>query len=241
MRCDRTISWLSALRLGLTSLLLPLVLVPAPAEAVVVSSTPTLPALGSSFTSTTGIGCFPLAGVCASPGRLTFGASTSSFNFSGQDIVSNVTYIGVLTDLANTPIGPLTLTGTIEQEVLGRTFSTETGTWTTELTSLSLSGPVLGDTLTVALDTSHTSSGTTSIVPVGDGTFRIDSFFDVFVELTLDGVPPLTVNRGPLELVLSPVAAVPEPSTWAMMILGFAGIGFMNFFRRKSKPSLMAI
>jgi hypothetical protein len=33
--------------------------------------------------------------------------------------------------------------------------------------------------------------------------------------------------------------AVPEPSTWAMMILGFAGIGFMGY-RRKSKPSLMA-
>jgi hypothetical protein len=34
-------------------------------------------------------------------------------------------------------------------------------------------------------------------------------------------------------------AAVPEPSTWAMMILGFAGIGFMAY-RRKSKPALMA-
>jgi hypothetical protein len=33
-------------------------------------------------------------------------------------------------------------------------------------------------------------------------------------------------------------AAVPEPSTWAMMILGFAGIGFMAY-RRKSKPALM--
>jgi hypothetical protein len=35
------------------------------------------------------------------------------------------------------------------------------------------------------------------------------------------------------------VAAVPEPSTWAMMILGFAGIGFMAC-RRKSKLALMA-
>jgi hypothetical protein len=34
-------------------------------------------------------------------------------------------------------------------------------------------------------------------------------------------------------------AAVPEPSTWAMMILGFAGVGFMAY-RRKSKPTLMA-
>jgi outer membrane lipase/esterase len=29
------------------------------------------------------------------------------------------------------------------------------------------------------------------------------------------------------------VATVPEPSTWAMMILGFAGIGFMAYRRRK--------
>ena len=33
--------------------------------------------------------------------------------------------------------------------------------------------------------------------------------------------------------------AVPEPSTWAMMLLGFAGLGFMAY-RRKSKPALMA-
>jgi hypothetical protein len=39
--------------------------------------------------------------------------------------------------------------------------------------------------------------------------------------------------------IIAEVAAVPEPSTWAMMILGFAGIGFMAY-RRKSKPALMA-
>jgi hypothetical protein len=33
--------------------------------------------------------------------------------------------------------------------------------------------------------------------------------------------------------------SVPEPSTWAMMLLGFAGVGFMAY-RRKSKPALMA-
>jgi hypothetical protein len=31
------------------------------------------------------------------------------------------------------------------------------------------------------------------------------------------------------------VAAIPEPSTWAMMILGFAGLGFMAY-RRKTRP-----
>jgi hypothetical protein len=32
------------------------------------------------------------------------------------------------------------------------------------------------------------------------------------------------------------VASVPEPSTWAMLLLGFAGIGFMAY-RRKAKPA----
>ena len=35
------------------------------------------------------------------------------------------------------------------------------------------------------------------------------------------------------------VNAVPEPSTWAMLILGFAGIGFMAY-RRKSRPAALA-
>jgi hypothetical protein len=39
--------------------------------------------------------------------------------------------------------------------------------------------------------------------------------------------------------VFTPVSPVPEPATWAMMLLGFAGIGFMAY-RRKSKPALMA-
>ena len=44
---------------------------------------------------------------------------------------------------------------------------------------------------------------------------------------------------GTIETFSIEVAAVPEPSTWAMMILGFAGVGFMAY-RRNSKPTLMA-
>jgi len=50
--------------------------------------------------------------------------------------------------------------------------------------------------------------------------------------ITNDGYAPVTVAA---------VAAVPEPSTWAMMIvglIGFAGTGFMAR-RRKNKPALM--
>jgi hypothetical protein len=40
--------------------------------------------------------------------------------------------------------------------------------------------------------------------------------------------------------VFTLAAAVPEPSTWAMMILGFAGIGFMAY-RRRGQPSLRLV
>jgi len=49
----------------------------------------------------------------------------------------------------------------------------------------------------------------------------------------------LTATLTGFEISDPSVGAVPEPSTWAMMILGFAGIGFMAY-RRKSKPALMA-
>ena len=48
--------------------------------------------------------------------------------------------------------------------------------------------------------------------------------------------------------LITVTAAVPEPSTWAMMLLGFMGIGFMAYRRRASfrlfashKPSTKAL
>jgi hypothetical protein len=50
-----------------------------------------------------------------------------------------------------------------------------------------------------------------------------------------NGIDVLTYAQAGLPIA----GGVPEPSTWAMMILGFAGVGFMAY-RRKSKPALMA-
>jgi hypothetical protein len=58
---------------------------------------------------------------------------------------------------------------------------------------------------------------------------------DAFVtELTFASAGNFTGEMDPI------TAAVPEPSTWAMMLLGFAGVGFMAY-RRKSKPALIAV
>jgi hypothetical protein len=55
-----------------------------------------------------------------------------------------------------------------------------------------------------------------------------------FVDPTFT-IDPRTFDIGELDLIFSSnIGAVPEPSTWAMMILGFAGVGLTAYRRRKS-------
>jgi hypothetical protein len=53
------------------------------------------------------------------------------------------------------------------------------------------------------------------------------------------GYSPYTGSTGPISASVV-IEAVPEPSTWAMMILGFAGIGFMAY-RRRGQPSFRPV
>jgi hypothetical protein len=78
-----------------------------------------------------------------------------------------------------------------------------------------------------------------------DGSFPISyetvlfahDLFGIGVYSALDSEQTsISSGGGPngLGLVQLAAAAVPEPSTWAMMILGFAGIGAVTYRRRKS-------
>jgi hypothetical protein len=128
------------------------------------------------------------------------------------------------------PIGSFTLSGTVDFEVLGRGSDTDTGTWDTEITLLSLTGALpIGGTLTATLGSSP-STGTTTIEELARKEFLITSFFDVFMDLSL---PPLSTSVGPI-----PVEAVgvPEPAAWAMMLLGFAGL--RAAWRRRARAAL---
>jgi hypothetical protein len=50
-----------------------------------------------------------------------------------------------------------------------------------------------------------------------------------------DAGPPLAFRVDGLQGFAAPV---PEPSTWAMMILGFLGVGFVAYRRKQSGPAL---
>ena len=201
------------------------------ALAAVISGTPTLPLLGVPYSSATGVGCFPTAGFCITAGSLTFTAlSSNHFNMPGEDLTMQASYTGTLTDSSDHVLGPLLLTGSVEEEVLGRTFSTETGSWNTKLLSLALSGPLQGHMLTLGLGASA-STGTDSIDPIGDGLFRIDSFFDVFVDLTLDSLPPLHATRGPVLLTLPPTP-LPAPAGLTLLAAPMLFLSWAHWRRR---------
>ncbi len=81
------------------------------------------------------------------------------------------------------------------------------------------------------------ANGTTSLSLDGqtcaaDGTnmykCQVGSFFDIFTEITVPGM--LVSGANPMDLVLNVtvtgMGAVPEPSTWTMMAIGFASLGF---------------
>ena len=69
----------------------------------------------------------------------------------------------------------------------------------------------------------------TTVDEVPDGQFRVDSFFDVFAELSIDGGPfvPGPVRQADL---------VPEPRTFipALMGLACAAVSFRRARRRSS-------
>ena len=123
------------------------------------------------------------------------------------------------------------------------TFTLLTGTFTSaEFNLLSGSPTSFNVTLTA-------SDGTTTVIPVSNS--NGSNIFDVIGGAgqsytsasfsTTGGAGFNTFKQ--LRLVLGPGSApAPEPSTWALMLLGFGGIGMaMRRSRRRGKQALMQI
>jgi len=89
----------------------------------------------------------------------------------------------------------------------------------------------------VVLSDFATGDATTQVAPAGTVALQLGINDDIFT--FYNGLLTTVDNTGSFQVSVTGstfvAGAVPEPSTWAMMVLGFAGIGFMAY-RRKSKP-----
>ena len=115
--------------------------------------------------------------------------------------------------------------------VIQNSTGSSVGTYTDPVGAFALAGFFLG-----AVDINPFKIGSRYTVTVPFGATAL--FF---------GLPDANGFNGPSgfygdndgSFVVNVTAAVPEPSTWAMMILGFAGIGFMAY--RRSRKNTMAL
>jgi hypothetical protein len=97
------------------------------------------------------------------------------------------------------------------------------------LTSPAGANPRIYETLILQLDidppggmfiriASGNSSGETQILSTGGGQFRVDSFFDVFVELSLDGGRTFAAATQPQRMILGGTQPTPvRTSTWGAL------------------------
>ncbi|MBN8987265.1 MAG: PEP-CTERM sorting domain-containing protein [Rhizobiales bacterium] len=78
--------------------------------------------------------------------------------------------------------------------------------------------------------------GVTSVSFAGNGLAGLNTLEIFYADREQTGAY-LSVTA---DVQLTAVGGVPEPSTWAMMILGFAGVGFMAYRRRHQTATLAA-
>jgi uncharacterized protein (TIGR03118 family) len=99
------------------------------------------------------------------------------------------------------------------------------GTFSFVASEINAFDPVTGAFLgTIPIDTGTANPGGLWSLAFGNGGSNGDPNTLFFT----DGI------NGELDGLFGSISAVPEPSTWAMMILGFCGIGAMTYRRRRS-------
>ena len=112
-------------------------------------------------------------------------------------------------------LGPVFLTGPVQVRTTNRNLST-TGLFDTEIVSMSLSGNAsVAGLIEVRQDPQRPTLGQTDIVDLGGGLYHIDSFFDVFTELSVDGGATWIPCDDSTRMFL-----VPEPCSVALFSIG---------------------
>ena len=115
----------------------------------------------------------------------------------------------------NLGLGPMTLQGPTQVITYGKTGNT-TGTFDTEIIAMSLTGigpGPFGPPIMVRQDPNRATLGQTTITDIGGGLYQIDSFFDVFTELSVNGGASWIASDTSTHMRLTP-----EPATLVTLV-----------------------
>lgn len=127
------------------------------------------------------------------------------------------------------PIGTFILSGTLSFTYLGRTSDTQLGTFTSLVTSFNFMGTFNSHTIVTQLVTNQGgNTGVTTVAKApGVDLFAVDSFFDVFAAISVDGGPfmPGPERRLTLE-------NAPEGGSGGLALLGMCGFAVVAWRRR---------
>lgn len=159
-----------------------------------------------------------------------FGFSTSIAppTGGGTTIDTFNSTVSVEASLNSGPFGPLQGNGPTSVSVTHIGTIGNTSTFDTEMLALNITGGSLPPGVMLRESPFLASLGQTTITNSGGGLFQIDSFFDIFTELSIDGGltwnPGTSSEGGPKRVLL-----IPAPSAG----LALVGVGLVAMRRRR--------
>jgi len=176
--------------------------------------------------------------VCITPVCLE-NASVSGFHNTSDNVVSGnqvltatATFSAeVFQNNSGSPgadLGPLSIIGNMSFIYIGRTLATPVGTFTAQITDFDFAGMFNGHPFEFKQNPSMASQGQTTVNQAPGG-FQINSFFDVFAELSLDSGPFVP---GPGRETTA-ISAAPEPGSAGLMVFGLLGLVRIASRRRR--------
>jgi PEP-CTERM motif len=175
-------------------------------------------------------------------GSSTTITSSTSVDIDEIDAASIMTPISATFTLSATNSGPATTSGGEITQHYNGTFSITSGA--TNFLSGTFSDAVFGSGGALTLSASNPSP--TQSVSFTSNVIAPDliTAFDRAASLSFTDVSPTArIVAGTLGSFTSDVSGdfsstVPEPSTWALMLLGFAGLGYVGFRKARARSAI---
>lgn len=165
------------------------------------------------------------------------GDTSGSFDSPGLGTVTWMTgsnSFATNTSLTNTYLQPM---NDSSMYIFGTTASNATVSWTTPVTSVTIywGSPDTYNTLSLNNGNSVGGSAVLALTGTPSGSNTGTRWITISSSSAFTG---FTAKSTIAAFEFDMAAAVPEPSTWAMMGLGFAGLAFAGFRRRNTAISI---